>query len=320
MGWHTGTADNYKDLLAKIVATAVADGWTQERYTTGEVPPQGFLTTSDEAILRGPGFGAGYETWVGIRTKEVAPSNIFCLEWRGMTAYDASKIFEQQPGITPAGTHTNVWNTPIVYWLSISDRRILLIAKCSNTYHSAYAGLILPFSSPVEYPAPIYVAADSATPLPFGNIDSDTRGMNAPGQGGGWIRTPSGVWQWVCVYSPANYDYFKSWDAAQYTVYPYAGTIGPFGDRPGTDASVPPSARFEPINGQPGSMPIMPTMIQALFDRGGFIGSLEGIFWIPGNTFSTEQEITNSTDTYRVFIQISRSYEAPSPYYAVREA
>ena len=321
MGWHTGTANDHKDLLAKIIAAAVADGWTQKRYTQGEPPLANlaFTGTMDEAILEGPGYGPGYEVYVGIRTVETATSNIYCLRFNGMTNYDDSKVFDQQPGISPQ-THLNVWNTPIVYWISISDRRILVIAKCSNTYHSVYAGLILPFSSPVEFPYPFYLGGDSASALQFGDTGNDTRGANAPGNLGGWFRDAGGIWRCLCVYSGDNYGYFQSWDGTRYTIYPYAGMLGHSADNPNQDASIPATARFEPLTGFPASMPMMPCYVQALFNGGGYQGALEGIFWIPGNTFSAEQEIDNGSDTYKVFIQISRSYEQPSPYYAVKEA
>ena len=322
MGWHTGNAADYKDLLAKIVQFAIADGWTQKRYTTAQPPlaQLGFTGTMDETILEGPGYGPGYEVFVGIRTVENALTNTFCLRFNGMTNYDPDKVFDLQPGLSSTPSHLNVWNVPITYWISISDRRILVIAKCSNTYHSAYCGLILPFSSPIEFPCPYYQSGDSSTALPFGNTDANTRGVNAPGDGGGLFRDANGVWRFCIVYAGDNYDYFQSWDPSRYTIYPYAGTLGHAGDRPGADASLPAVARFEPVVGHVNSMPMMPCFIQSLFDRGGFQGVLEGIFWIPGNTFSAEQEINNGGDTYKVFIQISRSYESASPYYAVKEA
>ena len=319
MGWHTGTAANYRDLLAQIVQLAVADGWTQERYTKNEGNLSGFIGQTDEVILQGPGYGPGYETFVGIRSCEIASSNIFSLQFSGMTAYDQTRIFDQQPGLSPP-VYLNVWNSPIDFWISISDRRILVIGKCSNTYHSAYAGLILPFSSPVEFPAPIYVASDSGVPASFGNTDWTSRGVSAPGDGGGYFREASGNWRRINVFNQgSNIGGFQSWDATRYTIFPYNVGQGSLGENPGTDASLAPTSKFEPINGLPGSMPMMPCYVRSLFNKGGFQGALEGVFWIPGNTFSAEQEINNGNDTYRVFIQISRSYEQPSPYYAVKE-
>lgn len=307
MTWITGTATDFKDLLSQVNTGATANGWTQELYTTG-----GALPNTDELILKGPGFGAGYEVYFGIRTSEVDVSAEFCFEAFGFTIYDSGRTIDAQINSSPS-VFMRLWNAPITYWMSVSDRRILLIAKCSNTYHSLYAGFIDPFSTPVEYPYPFYLGSDSRQAGPFGAIDNTVFSVAQPADGGAYIREAGGVWRKVSVYSDGG---FVLNAAATYTVWPYMSP----GNNAGVDYSAPPNAKFEPQPGSTDIFPMMPCFLMALFDQGGVLGVLEGLFWVAGNALSAEQELTVGSDTYQVFIAISRSLESPNSFYAVKEA
>jgi hypothetical protein len=313
MTWINGTATDYLDMLSQIESEAVAHGWTNKRYTTsGETAPY-----TAELILEGPGFGAGYEVYIGVRARQDAPNNIFSLEGRGFTFYNAAQVFDNQPNISPP-VYCNLWDSAITYWMSISDRRILLVAKCSNTYHSLYLGYFAPFTDPTEYPAPMYIAADGPNIDTFGNTDAFQRSIANPGLGGAYIRDPAGNWITVAVYTNQTFG-FNGYGLNNYTIYPYHQGQ-PTNDNPPGNYTVPLGARFEPNPAVAASLPFFPTYIQAMFNKGGFLGVLEGVFWSPGNTLSAEQEITYGGDTYQLFIAISRSLEQPSQFYAVKEA
>lgn len=311
MTWITGTATDFKNLLSIVHTNAVAHGWTSERYTTGGAAPN-----TDELILQGPGFGAGYEVYFGLRTYQDAPNNHYCFEARSFTSFDSSRLFDTQLNTSPM-TVMRLWNASMNYWMSISDRRIILIAKCSNTYHSLYAGFINAFSSPIEYPYPLYLATDAPSYGPFGAVDQYARSIAAPGLGAAYLRDPAGNWRTVSVAGDSLYGY-TGFSASRYTVWPYLAPGNTGSDS--TQVHYPPYSEFEALPGTTDTLPMMNCYIMALWDRGGIPGVLEGVYWVPGNALSAEQVLTVGSDSYQVFINISRSLESPSSFYAVKEA
>lgn len=312
--WITGTATGLKDLLSKVIGHAEDNGWTVT-YTTGGAAPN-----TDLAFFQGPGYGVGYETFFGIRTYEDALNNHFCLETRGYTAFDPSKNWDTQPGRSPSTVFTRVWDAAMDYWVSVSDRRILLVAKCSNTYHSLYAGFFNPFANPVEYPYPAYFAGDASTPGPFGNTDTNVRSIAFPGRGGAFLRDPGGSWRSVIVHDASgSWNYLQGPNISTYSVWPYYSFTSN-SDDPSAGFAYPPAARMEPLPGVPDSMFATNCYLIGNAQEAGVFGVLEGVYWVPGNTISAEQELTIGGETYRVFIAISRSIESPSQFYAIKEA
>lgn len=315
MTWITGTATDYKDLLDKLRGHLVDEGWTINDYDTGGAAPN-----TDSLYFQGPGYGVGYEVFGQIRTYEDAPNNNYCWEAHGVTNYDAGQTFEHQPGYATAGVYTRLWNATIPYWLSVSDRRVALVAKCSNTYHSLYIGFFNPFANPVEYPYPYYFASDAATVGPFGNTDGDVRSMAFPGDGGGYLREPGGLWRPVCVHQDSAAFKFQGGSTSRYSVWPYLTYVATGGDNPTNAYAYPPYARIEPMPGLSDSLFAMNCYLWGLYDEVGVAGVLEGLYWIPGNALSAEQVVTLDGDDYHVFIAISRSIEAPNQFYALKEA
>lgn len=309
--WITGTATGLKDLLSKVVGHAEDNGWTVV-YTTGGAAPR-----TDLAYFQGPGFGAGYECYFAMRTYEDALNNHYCIETRGYTSYDPSQNWDTQPGRSPNVVYARLWDAPMDYWLAISDRRILLMAKCSNTYHSIYAGFFNPFATPVEYPYPFYLASDAGSVGPFGNTGHDVRAPAFPGRGGAYLREAGGSWRAIRVYDESgSWDWQSGNGLGVYTIWPYF-TVDPTTTTPAF--SHPPGARVEPLPGFPDSMFMVNCYICGLANEAGVLGVLEGLYWVPGNTLSAEQLLTVGGEDYRVFIAISRSIESPSQFYAVRE-
>lgn len=313
MSWTTGTATNFKDLLEQVKDFAEDEGWTVNAYSTGGGAPR-----TDSVYLTGPGYGTGYECYVGIRTYEDAANNHYCFELRGATGYDGAQTWDTQPGRSPNIVVMRLWNGSINYWLSVTDRRIVLIAKCSNTYHSLYAGFFNPFANPVEYPYPMYIAADAGSYGPFGNTDTDVRAVAFPGRLGAYLRDPAGNWRAVCVHNSAGDYNFQQSRQNVFTIWPYLALVSG-ADNPTNQYDRLPYARIEPLPGVSDSLFMLNCYITGMDDEHGVLGVLEGLYWIPGNTLSAEQELTVGADSYRVFIAISRSLESPSQFYAVKE-
>jgi hypothetical protein len=314
MAWTTGTATNFKDLLEQVKDYAELQGWTVNAYDTGGAAPR-----TDSVYLTGPGYGVGYECYVGIRTYEDSANNHYCFELRGATGYDGAQTWDTQPGRSPNIVIMRLWNGSINFWLSVTDRRILLIAKCSNTYHSLYAGFFNPFANPTEYPYPMYIASDAGSYGPFGNTDTDVRCVAFPGRAGAYYRDPAGNWRMVCVHSSQGDYGFQEARENVYTIWPYL-SLTRNADNPSGNYGYPPYTRVEPLPGVSDSLFMLNCYLMGMDDEEGVLGVLEGLYWVPGNTLSAEQQLTVGSDDYRLFIAISRSIESPSQFYAVKEA
>lgn len=311
---YTGTATDFKDLLNKVRGHAVSSGWTVKSYTTTGSAPR-----TDALYLQGPGYGTGYECYVGIRTYEDSTNSHYSLEVRGFTNYQTGLTWDTQPGPSPS-VYTNLWNTSIPYWAYISDRRILVVAKCSNTYHSFYAGFFNPFASPTQYPYPMYIAGDASEPLPFGDLSYHSRAPAFPGYQGAYLREPGGLWRQVTVYNDNSLFDFQDKSATTYTTWPYlaAGSSSSYDDD-GSGYGAP-NIAIAPLPGGSGeTLFLTNVLLTGCSDDMGVFGALEGLYWLPGNLMSVEQALTKGSDTYRVFIGLSRSVEVPSQFYAVLE-
>lgn len=315
--WITGTATGLKNLLSLLKDHLEDEGWTINSYGTDGAAPR-----TDYLYARAPGFGTGYENYCQIRTFENAPSNHYCLEAAAATGYDATKDFMGQPGSVPARVYMRLWDASMEYWLSVNDRRFVLIVKCSNTYHSLHAGFFNAFATPVEYPYPYYLASDSDSAGPFGATENETRCIAFPGDGAAYLREPGGLWRTVAVYNDSGTSGggtlgFQINETGSYTVYPY--NIPGGADSVSSQLYFGPYAQFENLPGTSDTLFLQNCYLTGLENNGGVIGALEGVYWTPGNTASAEQEITVDSDTYRTFIAISRSVESPNQFYAVKE-
>lgn len=151
MAFETGTADDHKDLLAKLRTFILANGWTENRYTTD---PDG----EDELHVQSTGVGGSEQICIGYLTVSGAPSysNI-----RVMTApaYNASD-FDNQPARSPNRV-LHAWHNPMPYWFIVSPEHIMVIVNVSSTWHSCYNGKIEIFCSLGHWPTPFVSVATS---------------------------------------------------------------------------------------------------------------------------------------------------------------
>lgn len=314
MTWLTGTATNFEDLFVKVKDHLVTAGWTIRNFTTSAPAPN-----THEMFCQGPGAGAGYEVFFGMRTFENAAQNHFCFETQGYTDYVTGANWFTHPGISASTVITRLWDDTIPYWLAVNDRRIILIAKCSGTYHSLYAGFFTPFANPVEYPYPFYLASDASYIDAFGEAGVNVRSIAAPGLGAALVRTPGGNWRQVAVNVNGDTSY-RTLDNVSYTCWPYHSPSAQSSILLSNFTPYPPNVRMRDIPGLGDSLFIVPVHLFGCGDTMGVIGTLDGVFWFTGIGSSAEQLLTNGGDNYRVFIAINRAVENPPSTYAIKEA
>lgn len=349
MAWVTGVADDYKDLLAKLVLFLTTDystafptddfddgstanltdaspsqAWTSLRYDTS--------SAEHELILRGPGLGGDDEIYVGIKTESSSESDWYNWVLHGFTGYEPAAAITVQPGamaFSQGQPKILLSNGSIKYWFVANGRRIVIVAKVSTVYESAYLGLITPYGPPTSYPYPLFIGgtfsqfgeavtsyvprwsnislAHNAFPwaVSFTSTGTSPTTRNA---------AAAAFWfaGWMPVYNrdmnntSANYEGLKgAWtlvspfhEAVRYTYYSNPAMSRSPGPPYGGVYPVCPAVL---IKGQPGK---------------NVFGELDGIAWAPGYGLQSEDTVTDAAYTYLVVGNAFRT--GPTDYFLLK--
>lgn len=164
------------------------DAWVEDRYNPH--------SSNLEWIAHGTGLAGSDAIYVGTRMSETPASNQWAMEIRGFTGFDSNLAFTAQPGVSPIHT-TLLWNQTHPYWIAVNGRRWTFTARVSTVYYGAYAGFILPYNLPSEYPYPLLIGGSGTTTNTAWTDTSGTRSMYWHPQGSqaaGSLRLPSGSW------------------------------------------------------------------------------------------------------------------------------
>ncbi len=246
------------------------------------------LDTESELILKGPGSDGTDDVYIGFRTYTDVTNGRFGLYAEGYTGYESAQTFWLQPGSMYQVSQTYrplyrlVNNNSYEYWLYISGRSIVTVARPNMRYEVGYSGLYYSNDSPLSpvtgNPYPMYVGASSLS-----QIISEHLG--------------------ACFYN--GYPGESASNAyLRYT------TWLPIGDHPDTGrVSVWPwNVQYDssdltelgPIL-KPDESSVYDLMAATLITDGKVFGQLEGMYFIPPFGVSAEDTVTVGTDVYDVF-------------------
>lgn len=308
MAVYTGTSTSYKDLLDDVRGHLVTSGWTVDSYVTNVG-----LTTQDTLYIRGPGSTVTEDVHILIRTNANSTLGIWNWEIRGAIGYDSTLSFINQPGVSPS-TFALLWENSIPYWLYVSNRRFILVAKVAATYHAIYAGFFAPFATPAAYPYPLYIAADYYKQDIYTITDSAYRNFADPGEDAAYVRNPDGTWGTIANHEifVGDVDRFLSSADGQFRMWPYTSGAG-FSSQKSTLNGL----EYRSLQNVANSNLVIPLHVFGNAINSGVIGVLEGAYYVPGFGVSPEQTTTIGADTYRIFPNINRT--SYNHYFAVRE-
>ena len=259
---------NFIELLESTL-TAVGQGWTTLRYDTSN--PE-----EHELILVGEGLSAAEEIYIGIKSTQNSPTDVYNLEVMVSTGYVPVNTFETQPNIQRYGVCAH--NNRIDYWVSWNAQKVSGCLKVGTpVYESFYIGKFFPYAKPTQYPYPVYCGGTfpAAAPLTrFSDTNHSTCYFDKSTSYGG-LRDAGGAW--------IKDTYLQAWP---YTASYWSNT--------GT---------VEPTNGT--YYPVFPV---TLYDLSTTIyGTLDGILAISGFNNSVENTLVIGGDTYVVFEDIYRT-------------
>lgn len=165
MAYETGTATSAADLYAKLIsflttnADLVAAG--QEWETVWEAPDVAPQNASD-IVLRGPGLSGQDQVYVGLRLFQDVPLDSYAIECCAMTGIlPAGATYKDHVNPSPKEVRCFLDGGTMTYWFTATGRRFVIVVKISTIFECLYAGLFLPYATPVAYPYPLFIGGSS---------------------------------------------------------------------------------------------------------------------------------------------------------------
>ncbi|MBV5305561.1 MAG: hypothetical protein J0652_02585 [Desulfobulbaceae bacterium] len=188
MAFTSGTATNYKDLLARMVTFATANGWAVVGTQTAE-----------SVYLKGSGTAGLDEIYVGIETYEDTYNNRYNWLMAGMWGWREGRTIKTQPRSSAfemtADTGSVVGyfhNTSIPYWIACTPRRIILCANVGTTYQQIHLGFLTVPATDAQYPYPLFIGGSWNSKIL--NTSGTLYGFWTSGNSFSRLSIPGGAW------------------------------------------------------------------------------------------------------------------------------
>ncbi|TYP83876.1 MULTISPECIES: hypothetical protein [Nitrosomonas] len=167
--------------------------------------------------LKGPGGGSD-EIFVNLETDYSVSGDWYNWRLYGATGFIAGNAldFSAQPGASlPVGL--SLWQASIPYWFIANGRRFMVIAKINTTYHALYAGFILPYATPSQYPYPLMIGGSNAmgsltdARLRWSSTNDDCRNFYDPGGISSDMTSLTSVATLYLRFADGSWYPFKNW-------------------------------------------------------------------------------------------------------------
>jgi len=302
-----GTAFSHAKVAFTVAAggTAWANGdtisfvmtvpWVQKRGVAGS-----------EYIWMAPGNANTDQIYVGAKT---FTDSIGYYNWQlgGFTGYAAGVAFGQQAGsivnsTTLMGPVLPLWNAAIPYWFMANGRRVVVVAKISTNYESAYLGFLETYASPGQWSYPLVVGGSMAFDVEPAAGSISWSYSNATSSHSAFakawadqpndrsqlrLRRPDGLWRGFTA---------SGYSVSTGSIWPYANSMGDL--RPNLD----------------GSYPVLPIVLTE--SAPNVFGRFDGVWATTGYSNATENTMTIGRDTWLVVQNVFRN--SKTDYFAIR--
>jgi hypothetical protein len=342
-GFHTisnVTTDTF-DIPVTFVADEANSRWFENEASGGTLADR-------EVYLSGPGDGT--PVYINIRRFNIDPvPSAYNWEVRGAINYSASDTFENQPGVS-GDQYFVIYDANLNYRFYANGRRFIIGAQLPEIQTNMYAGFYLPYATPSELPYPIVIMCNSGLETQsFSDVENTThffgffRPYCATITGGILVGTTSlrrydGFWtrfQNNLTYNSTSIQSSSEFTRAllwPYTACGYINTIDANNDLVNV------GAYGGWIKGDTGNIVLLPTIIgvrntnnvngqiswqshesiefnnedAANENYAESYGELDGVYWIPGQTFSALNDLITYSDPpnpdryFRAFQDLAR--------------
>lgn len=299
--WAIGDSFTF-DVVANSIAPT--QQWTEMKYTPG-IPEAGKPMNvtaaaspaqyANELYMKAPGLAQADEIFINFHTFFNEDADYYNISMCGALGFETVESYTTQPG-KGTGVSMALWQFQIPYWIVADGRRLIITCKISTNYMSAYAGLILPYATPSEYPYPLYIGGPYAetSGLRWSSESHNHRSFFDPCYA--YIYTIEGTWLAVQnkYASGAN-------EASPGTtnIWPYTENIAYY------------------IRQSPGDIyPLLPMVLHTDQNGGNVYGELAGCFWTPGFANASENTIVVNGTDYVVLQDVYRTSNLD--YYALK--
>lgn len=125
-----------------------------------------------DVIFKSRGFSGTQEVYTGLRVIKSPVNSWENIALNGYTGFNAEEpSWDLQPGsirgygVDPVRSHPMVcgWALPMNYWFVATGNSFRFCIKVSTVYEAGYIGLLLPYSTPGQYPYPLAVGGSTFT-------------------------------------------------------------------------------------------------------------------------------------------------------------
>jgi hypothetical protein len=224
-----------------------------------------------------PGVTGDQNIYVGGYTYSSATGDVWNLIFRGFRYWDDYGVDGSILNIpTQAGNgqdlNLNLSKTTFAYWIIAHGSRVIILARISGVYQSAYFGYGLPYETPADHPYPmVLVAPDTTKGNRYSHTDATPRFIISPYTGAAHAMTPSGVW-----YAYAN----RAAGGSGSNGSDASSAYGKFWPNATRDAGTTVDDLRDAIDG---SMPVLPVVLYQPDGLTGHAwGELDGVYWTTG--------------------------------------
>jgi hypothetical protein len=299
----TITAGSTAFVATDAFTFAVCPPWTSLRRVSGS-----------EMIWQAPGNGGLDEIIVGAKTFHDVGTDYYNWRLGGFTAFNSGVAFNQQAGYVGGASQAHsspvltLWNSTIPYWILANGRRVIIVAKVSTVYVSAYLGFMASYMAPGAFPYPLIVGGNLAFTTEPGVTSSSWRwsyagnemrnfaipyasNLSSDSQSQLTLRLSGGQWRgFDCSNSESVY--------GQVWPYAYVDQGGNYDWRPNLD----------------GGYPLLPVVLAD--ETPNVYGELDGVHGLSGFSQGSENTVTIGGIPYLVVQNVFRTTKAD--FFAVR--
>lgn len=266
--------------------------------------------------LKGPG-GSSDEIFVNLDTDYSVSGDWY--NWRlfGATGFIAGNVldFNTQPGSSlPVGL--SLWNSSIPYWFIANGRRFMVIAKINTTYHALYAGFILPYATPSQYPYPLMIGGSNALKGGSGSAfdasqrwsstDDSCRNFYDPGGTDSSMASLTSVTTSYLRFADGSWYPFKNWYTSSQpeAAVTNGRNVWPWG--PSNDHAI---AYKNIVTTIDGSYVLFPCImhVDGANPSPNILGEMHGVFAVTGFGNAAENTTTINGVTYLIIPNVFRT-------------
>lgn len=298
MAYVTGTATDHVDLFNKFrnFLTTNAELFAAGQAWTQEAGNMGILAVDQQITVKGPGLAGADQVYAGLELVEDIASDKFAIKFWGHAGLDLVADAHTQP-IQSADHYLPIWNGSMNYWFIANGRRWICVVQVSSTWQSAHCGLLLPFSTPTEYPYPYYIAGMSRQDFTrWSDADTRHRFFAAPGNLTAQVYRVDNSWDEVGNYSTSTN---TSPQRSTGWVYPARHYVINTTNFDGVTADSDETIMYGMDTCFDGSYFMRQLQVHASLPSTQ-IGVLDGVFWVTGRGNASGNTITKDTTDYLV--------------------